>query len=431
MTATPLTGSRIRSYRVDRGMRQADLARSCGISPSYLNLIEHNRRRIGGALLVRLARALEVDPSYLSGVVEVRVAAAMDAAAEAHGDVAPERERAEELAARFPGWARVIARQQAEIRRLEQVVARLGDRLTHDPYLSASMHNVLTSVTAIRSASAILAQGGEIEPEWEARFHRNIFEDSQRLTEATEALVSYLDSEAPGDAGGALPQDGLDRWLAGLNWRIDALEADPEAPASAFLDGVEALATPAARDLAEAYARQYASDAAALPLEAVIEGLALGQGATKLAQSGGYDLDLVFRRLAVLRADETPTGEPYGLVACDASGTLTYRKPLAGFELPRYSAACPYWPLFEALQRPMAPVSRMLRVAGRDEATFEALAFSTLGYPSGFDGPPVARAWMLFWPVRGSDPLGFRVGTSCRICPEKDCIARREPSVFA
>ena len=132
MTATPLTGSRIRSYRVDRGMRQADLARSCGISPSYLNLIEHNRRRIGGALLVRLARALEVDPSYLSGVVEVRVAAAMDAAAEAHGDVAPERERAEELAARFPGWARVIARQQAEIRRLEQVVAQLGDRLTHD-----------------------------------------------------------------------------------------------------------------------------------------------------------------------------------------------------------------------------------------------------------------------------------------------------------
>jgi hypothetical protein len=431
MATTTLTGSRIRSYRVDRGMRQADLARACEISASYLNLIEHNKRRIGGALLVRLAKALDVDPSYLSGVVEVRVAAAMDAAAEAHAEVTPERGRAEELAARFPGWARLIARQYAENRRLEQVIERLGDRLTHDPFLSASMHNVLTSVTAIRSASGILAQGGDIEPEWEARFHRNIYEDSQRLTDATEALVAYLDSDKAGDAGGALPQDELDAWLEDLNWRLDVLEENPTVGIGPLIEDSGRLATPAARQLATAYAEQYAEDAAALPLERLVDGLSGGRTPAALAQALGLEFDLVFRRLAVLGAGETGIGDPYGLVACDASGTLIYRKPLPGFELPRYSAACPFWPLFQALQRPMTPVSRLLRVSGRDEAQFEALAFSTLAYPSGFDGPPVARSWMLFWPVRRSDVPATGVGTSCRICPEAGCVARREPSVFA
>ena len=45
---TQLTGNRIRERRLVLGMKQADLAEAVGISASYLNLIEHNRRRIGG-----------------------------------------------------------------------------------------------------------------------------------------------------------------------------------------------------------------------------------------------------------------------------------------------------------------------------------------------------------------------------------------------
>jgi len=48
-------------------LRQAAVAQAVGISPSYLNLIEHNRRPIGGKLLADLARALGVDPSSLAG----------------------------------------------------------------------------------------------------------------------------------------------------------------------------------------------------------------------------------------------------------------------------------------------------------------------------------------------------------------------------
>ena len=52
MSRSTLTGSRIRERRQVLRMKQSDLASHAGISASYLNLIEHNRRRIGGKLLV-------------------------------------------------------------------------------------------------------------------------------------------------------------------------------------------------------------------------------------------------------------------------------------------------------------------------------------------------------------------------------------------
>lgn len=411
-------------------MRQAELASACDISASYLNLIEHNKRRIAGGLLVRIAKALDVEPGYLSGGAEVRLATELDAAADAHPSIAAERTRAGDLAARYPGWSRLIAQQYRENRRLEQVIGRLGDRLTHDPFLSASMHNVLTSVTAIRSASAILAGGDEIEPEWEARFHRNIFEDSQRLAEATETLVRYLDTDDDRETDGNLPQDDLDRWLASVGWRIEALEDDPQTDPEDVIRGIDGLDGSPARIVALKYLQRYAADAATLPIEQVVSCLNDGNGAPEIAYRFGVGLPLVYRRLAVLQASEVPDGEGFGLVGCDASGTLTFRKPLPGFELPRYSAACPFWPLFRALQHPMTPIVEVVSMAGRDEGRFQTDAYAEVAYPSGFNGPSVTEAWMLIRPLRGADANAFRVGTSCRICPIDDCVARREPSIF-
>ncbi|CAN0603602.1 unnamed protein product, partial [Ectocarpus sp. 12 AP-2014] len=112
-------GARIRAKRGDLGLRQADLARTCGISPSYLNLIEHERRRIGGALLVRIAGALGIEPELLSDGAETALTTALRAAADGHGASNPEVERLDEFAARFPGWAQTIEAQHGEVERLQ------------------------------------------------------------------------------------------------------------------------------------------------------------------------------------------------------------------------------------------------------------------------------------------------------------------------
>ena len=267
--------------------------------------------------------------------------------------------------------------------------------------------------------------GEDLEPEWQARFCRNIFEDSQRLTETTETLVRYLDEDAAQQSTTTLPQDEVDAWLAKTEWRCDALERDPDADIPAILDGEAALQSGAARRMAQDMLQRYAEDVRAVPgaeLNAV-----LGQGPLEIAQRFGVDLPCVFRRLASLPA--LPAGQPFGLVACDGSGTLTYRKPVPGFALPRFSAACPLWPLFQALQRPMAPVLQAVTMAGREEASFEATAISSVTYPLGFGSAAVVEAWMLLTPVRG-DGTANRIGTSCRVCSVEACVARREPSII-
>ena len=72
-----LTGSRIRERRVMAGLKQAELAQQSGISASYLNLIEHNRRRIGGKLLLNIAHALGVEPQALTEGAEAALFATL------------------------------------------------------------------------------------------------------------------------------------------------------------------------------------------------------------------------------------------------------------------------------------------------------------------------------------------------------------------
>lgn len=436
MARTVLAGTRIRDIRTAKRIKQVELAQACDISPSYLNLIEHNRRRIGGALLLRIAAALKVEASSVSEGAEAGLAVALEAAADAAPGVGAEAERLEELASRFPGWARMVAHQYAEVRRLEQVVERMGDRLTHDPHLSASMHSVLTSVTAIRSASAILASGEKVEPEWQARFHRNIYEDSQRLANATETLVSYLDAETgEGIVDGTLPQEDVDLWLAGRNWHFEELEENPDTEIDAIVSKGAMLRSNASRDLARRYLSQYAADTRAIRFGDLIQANELGISPGQMAQEFGVSLPVVFRRLASLDGGAGASGPTtYGLVGSDASGTLIYRKSLPGFDLPRYSGACPLWPLFQSLQRPMVPLSAQLLLSGRhDMRRFLATAVSEVSHPAGYDGPAATTAWMLFAAVQEESPAipSYRVGTTCRVCAEHDCTLRREGSVFS
>src|ERR1700760_860063 len=54
-------GAKVRSLRRREGLSQVQLADKLGISPSYLNLIESNRRPLPAALLIKLAQTFQVD----------------------------------------------------------------------------------------------------------------------------------------------------------------------------------------------------------------------------------------------------------------------------------------------------------------------------------------------------------------------------------
>lgn len=429
MPVTALTGTRLRERRLALGLRQADLAGAVGISASYLNLIEHNRRRIAPDLLHRLAARLGVEVAALEeGAGGALAEELRDAAAELAG-LGAEIERIEEFTGRFPGWAALLAAHHRRAATLARAVEALNDRLGQDPHLSAALHEMLSAVASVRSTAGILAEMPEIEPDWRARFLANLHQDSERLALGAEALVVYLDHQDGGEAAGGLgaPEEEVEAWLAARDWDLGALEAP--AGAAALLAEVEAsLAASASRARAAAFLAQAAEDARRLPGAALREALARdGVDPLRLAARLGVPALAVFRRLALLPGFEA------GLVLCDASGAMTFRKPHPGFPLPRFGAACPLWPLYTALARPTTPVEALAETpAGR---RFRVLAWCEVHHPDGFAGPELREAAMLILPAGPGGPAPaqapvLRLGSTCRICPRTPCPARREPSIL-
>lgn len=431
MARDTLIGSRIRERRIAQGMRQAALARAAGISASYLNLIEHNRRRIGGKLLVDIAALLDTEPALLAEGAGAALIASLREAAGAAPDAGAEIDRVDEFAGRFPGWARLLTQARARVSTLERTVEALTDRMTHDPHLATALHEMLTTVTAIRSAAAILAEPGEIAPEWQARFHRNINEDSARLAETSRGLVAYLEAD-----GAAVPEAGTPQEEVLAAWdaaghHVVALERGDD-PAS-VLDRMGPGLSAGARSVLHAELVRYAADAARLPMDRLSAAVdRLGPDPVSVADDLGADVAVVMRRLAAMPPDRL--AEPVGLVTCDASGVLGYRKPLPDFPMPRLGAGCPLWPLYRALARPFVVISDAVRPAAGDGRVFSTEALALPIDAPLRDRDPVFRAQMLIRPrpqAWAAAPPAEMVGSACRVCPREPCRARREPSILA
>lgn len=422
-----LTGSRIRERRVMAGLKQAELAQQSGISASYLNLIEHNRRRIGGKLLLNIAQALGVEPQALTEGAEAALIAALREAAEDAGLAGPESDRADEFAGRFPGWAKVLATSQRRIDALEQTVEALSDRLAHDPQLATSMHELLSTAAAIRSTAAILAETDSLQPEWRDRFHANIHEDSRRLSDSAQALVTYFDNAAETREVAHSPQAEVEAFLAAHDYRFEPLEQAraPEVAIADLVEQAEALKTKAARHIATGVLQQIARDAAALPLDRLESAVTeRGHDPAVLAQTLEQPVGRVLRRLASL----PDLGA--GLVVCDRSGSVTFAKSIDGFTVPRFGACCPLWPLFAVQGQPGLVVKSRVMQMGRGQAEFEAIATCEVQAAAAYNTPPLSQSVMLLLPVPSGAAPAQPVGATCRICPVEGCRARREPSIL-
>src|SRR5210317_2426793 len=430
MSENVSVGSRIRERRVTIGLKQADLAAKVGISASYLNLIEHNRRRIAGKLLLQLGEALGIDPQLLSEGAQASIVARLRESAAYYGETVGDDGSAADFAARYPAWAQLVIDLDRKVRQLEQTVDGLSDRLSHDPHLATSLHEVLTTVTAIRSTSSILAETDDIAPEWRTRFHRNLNEDSHRLTEGAQALVSYLDTSSQDTVSIGTPWDELDGFWAAHDYCFDDFDHFSPADWRAYITAAPELVSAQARSLAIDFANRYRDDASQIPKQNLIDAVAVcGFDAVQLAQTLRSDIPTVMRRLAFLSQQDL--GMEIGLACCDASGSFIIRKPVAGFHIPRFGSACALWPIFAAIGRPMAPISMVLRHTGREGGTFDTISYAEVQPAYDTTPYPMTRSYMLIIPRHDSDNVDpLRVGAACRVCARNACPARREGSIL-
>jgi transcriptional regulator with XRE-family HTH domain len=416
-----LTGTKLRERRLAAGLRQADVAADAGISASYLNLIEHDRRKVTPRIMERLAEVLGIDRAAVADGQTAALLEDLRGAAARGALPAAELDRIEDFVDRFPGWAALLASLSDRSLAMERAVEALNDRMTHDPHLSQSLHEVLSSLSSVRATAAILAETEDLPPDWSERFHRNLHQDSERLAVGAEALVGYLDAgRGIEEQGIAAPQEEVEDWLRSRAWTTTDAELQ-----AGLGDEIAALASSAARSLARTFARRAAEDAILLPEAIFAPALdEVGPDPIGLAERFGVSPLAVMRRIAGV------PGLKAGLVTCDASGTLTFRKPAIGFVLPRFGAACPLWPLYAALGRPMQPLEARVEMAGQSDRRYRVIAWSETRHPQGLRGPELREAAMLILADDGVGPI-LPIGTSCRVCARATCPARREPSILS
>ncbi|MFN0264749.1 short-chain fatty acyl-CoA regulator family protein [Tepidamorphus sp. 3E244] len=456
---TAITGTRIRQTRRDSGLSQRELAERIGISASYLNLIEWNKRPVSPVLLGKIATALNVANADLGGAMERRLRETLLEVAHlpALGGANVESSRTGELIGRFPGWSDAIGRLAAALQMSDQRASTLSDRLSNDPFLAETVHRMLTRIASVRSAADILVEYDDLPEDRRNRFNAVVQEESRTLAEVGEALAAYLHraEEAspvltPIDEVEALfnrhgnhfeeiereASTALTAMSAQPGTRRTQAEAVVREKLSPVLEDIitrhDPDMTAAAKRRAREKLHDYALASVLMPAETFADqALAHRFDVERLAEFYFLDVQSVCSRLTALpKSDALPS---FGYIRANAAGTILDMLPLEGLSLPRYAAACPLWVLYRAQQSPEHVIAQ--RTVFPSGKRFVLVARAHHFGQAGFGRPRNYRTDMLVMSeadaartVYAPAPTAVleEVGLSCRLCPRRNCAHRVE-----
>jgi hypothetical protein len=225
-------GSKIREQRKALSITQAALAQRCGISASYLNLIEGDRRNIGGALLKRVADELGVPLERFDGAAERHLLhelaeIAADPLVVAFG-LGLDPAAAADLAAEHTPWARAVVSLHRACVDRNEVVAALSDRYKRDPFLGDAVQGMASHLASISFSVAALESDTTLDREQRQHLVSAIAEDSRRLSAVTQTLSGFL-AQAPSAARPMTPIEELEDFIVSHDNHFPELEYVAEA----------------------------------------------------------------------------------------------------------------------------------------------------------------------------------------------------------
>lgn len=415
-------GARLRQKRASLGLTQAQMAQRLNISASYLNLIEHGRRKASAQVLTQAAQALGMPQAELEHGVAPHMLEDVISAAQEMGFDEEDQKAMRQASVDSIAFARLVSQQRAHIRRLEGRLKSQFDRVSHDDVLSSALHEVLSTVTSIRSMASILRSGENLSAQWLDRFHRNIDEDGRRLADSAQELARYLSQTDQTNAAPYGPS--LDHFWQEQGYYLPQIE-EAHFDAAAFArDHAQHLGPDQRLRLVKVLEIMH-RDACDLPLERIQEHPCKSdQDILTIAAHFRRPVASVLRRVAVL-----PDMPPSGLVMMDNSGAVLFSKPYLNFD-PRlcWDGVCPLWPIFEALHSTSGLVSRSVTLQHGPLNKYHAQAAKDEN--SLFANQPYATAVMRMSPRTQTTGEEVNLGLRCRICAKSGCAARRNATIY-
>jgi predicted transcriptional regulator/transcriptional regulator with XRE-family HTH domain len=241
MANSALIGNRLRRIRKDRGLTQITLADQLGISASYLNLIEHNRRTITVPLLLRLSQLLQVDPHIFAPQQEGPLIGEMSDALK--DPLFEEFDMTDveiaTLAAEQPEICQAYAKCYSAYRNLQSDLQVLNERLSQDLFLTDSSYRLRNFVTSILSFTEILHDNEDLSLEERRNFLEIMLKDSENLTDTVNEMLSFdTGDRVMGTAASLSPNEAVTDFIqAKENYFQELEDAAEEFRRLAGLDG--------------------------------------------------------------------------------------------------------------------------------------------------------------------------------------------------
>lgn len=446
MSKRTFLGRKIRRLRETHGLTQQAMAAALGISPSYLNLIEHDQRPVTASLVLKLAEKFQADLASLSSN-------------EAEHEVALREVFADPMLG-------------AEAAVADAEIAAMADQAPNAARAVLALYRAWRVAREDSAGISIGARKFRLPAEEGRDFFHDRMNHFPAIEEAAEALVAELPGAAPGHMNRALAERLASRHgvavrvlpAAGMGGALRRFDAEARAllisellphesrgfhlacqlglmEAQARFDSEIEAARPSTRE-AETMIRvgllNYFAGSVLMPYAAFRDTAAnLRHDIEAISARFAVSFEQACHRLSTLQRPSL-RGVPFWLIRVDAAGNVTKRFSAAGFPFGRFGGSCPRWIVHQAFATPGMVRAQVARLP--DGATFFTFA-RTVTRPGGPPHlPPVTHAIGLGCDVAhahhityadgldlASDAAVVGIGLSCRLCDRADCRHRAFP----
>ncbi|MBV9996656.1 MAG: DUF2083 domain-containing protein [Caulobacteraceae bacterium] len=440
-------GPRLRRLRRELGRTQTRMAEDLGVSPSYLNHLEHNQRPVTAQVLLRLAEVYDIDIRSLSADHEA--AGAQDLgevfADPLFRDLGLARHEIADVAENTPGVADAIVRlyrAYAERRRFAELGATARAEDGAEGVALTPSDWVRDYIQGQRNFFAELDEAGErVAAELKAEPHGFFAAGRARLAERHNIQVRIVPPDVLPDSvrrydhhrrrlmiSEMLPASGSAFAVA-----YQLALAEQDGAIGTLLEKARPPDSPTRRLLKVSLAN-YLAGAMLMPYPAFLE--ACQRTDHDLEQIGarfGASFEQVCHRVTTL-SRPTARGIPFFMLRVDSAGNVSKRFAGANFPFSRFGGACPRWRVHQAFRTPGRIVTQIVETP--DGARFFTLARTVTRVSGPYSeedaelalglGCELKYAPRLIY-ARGLDlasPIVTEIGPACRICERAACPQR-------
>ncbi|MGE2733655.1 acetate metabolism transcriptional regulator RamB [Mycolicibacterium vaccae] len=451
--AKTYVGARLRQLRTERGFSQAALAQMLGISPSYLNQIEHDVRPLTVAVLLRITEVFGVDATFFASQDDTRLIAELrEVLLDRDLDVDVDAAEVADMVAAHPALARAMV----NLHRRHQLTTTQLASATEGRFADGSGSGAITmpheevrdyfyerqnylhdlDAAAEELTSGMRIQRGELAGDLSDRL-RFVHGVSIRRQDLGESVLHRYDPEsrtlhlnaqlAPGQRVFRMAAE-----LAHLEYG-DLIEKLVE-------EGK--FTSDESRRLARMGLANYFAAATMLPYAQFHE----------VAENFRYDVErlsayyatsyeTICHRLSTLQRPSM-RGVPFSFVRVDRAGNMSKRQSATGFHFSSTGGTCPLWNVYETFAYPGKILVQIAEMP--DGRSYMWVARTVERRASRYGQPGKTFAIGLGCELRHahrlvySEGLDLRsdstvratpIGAGCRVCERDNCPQRAFPAL--